>query len=293
MPQSIQEKIHSLVAGDDIKKSFEILLNSSLNIEEDLLNELRVLSARFNKNEKNKRRDVISNDDYSREHAKITNSLLQVISDVSENIDSNDDRKTDLTPVQESPDKSDDKTGKRKVFVSYNHKDQAVALRIKEGLVEQGFSVILDIDAIRAGEDIKTFIDDSVANSDCTLSLVSLNSLMSGWVGMETINTFFHEKFDNNKLFIACYLQDEFMAKDFVLKAAKKIDTELAEINALIAEHNANNLDCTHLNYEKTRYFDLRNNLDKIIARLKNSVCVDIRDDLFDQGMERVLQALQ
>ena len=41
-----------------------------------------------------------------------------------------------------------------KVFISYNHKDQEVALKIKNRLETAGIAVIIDTEAMSTGENI-------------------------------------------------------------------------------------------------------------------------------------------
>jgi len=74
-----------------------------------------------------------------------------------------------------------------KIFVSYNHKDQRIALKISDKLAEEGFEVIIDADDMKTGQDIEQFILQSIRESNATISLISTNSLMSAWVTLETI----------------------------------------------------------------------------------------------------------
>ena len=106
---------------------------------------------------------------------------------------------------------------------------------------------------------------------------------------METINTFYHTKFNKDKKFIACYIDDDFFSPRFRLEATKKIDDKLAEIDDLIPEYIQNKMDTIDLNSEKSRLHQLRNNLGEILLRLKESLTLDIRDDQYDESLNRII----
>lgn len=94
-----------------------------------------------------------------------------------------------------------------KIFISYNHKDQTTALKIRDQLVANGFEVILDIDKMRTGQDIEQFILNCIQESGVTLSLISANSLMSAWVTMETVTSSIDEKLRRRFLYPAILIR--------------------------------------------------------------------------------------
>ena len=178
------------------------------------------------------------------------------------------------------------------VFISYNHNDKAVAEEIRTLLEMKKIEVILDSDDMEAGEVINQFIIDSVNKATITLSVLSTNSLMSGYVSMETIRTFYAEEFSNKKKFIACYLDDEFMHADFIIRSVKKIDEKLHEIKKIIDQQDALDVDTKNLNSQKTRLYDLRQNLDKIVEKLNASLCIDIRGEKLKANFPRILESI-
>ncbi|MFQ5628945.1 MAG: toll/interleukin-1 receptor domain-containing protein [bacterium] len=179
------------------------------------------------------------------------------------------------------------------VFISYNHNDKEVALKLKTVLEENSIQVRIDREAMQAGEDIKGFIEDSIRETDVTLSVVSNQSLLSAWVAMETINTFYHEKFNSDKKFIACYIDDDFFRTDFLLEAIDKIDVRITEIDEMISRYNEKKLDTVDLNDEKTRLFELRNSLGKFLKRLRNTLCLDIRENMFGVSVEKIVSSIK
>jgi len=178
------------------------------------------------------------------------------------------------------------------VFISYNHNDKAAAQQIRTLLEKKKIEVILDSDDMDAGEVINQFIIDSVNKATITLSILSTNSLMSGYVSMETIRTFYAEEFTNKKKFIACYLDDEFMHADFIIRSVKKIDEKLDEIKSIIDQQDALDVDTQNLNSQKTRLYDLRQNLDKIVEKLNASLCIDIRGEKLTANFPKILESI-
>ena len=180
-----------------------------------------------------------------------------------------------------------------KVFISYNHNDSAVALKIQDALKKGDIEVIIDRENMMAGTKIKEFIEDSIRDSTVTVSLVSNKSLKSAWVAMETIDSIFLERYKKNKKFIACYLDEEFFQPDYTLKTVGSIDNQIKANQKLIVEHQKKMLDTRNLNNENTRLIALRNNLDGIIGNLKDSLCLDVRGDKFEQSMNKLIDTIE
>jgi hypothetical protein len=178
------------------------------------------------------------------------------------------------------------------VFISYNHQDKPIVERLRSKLNLFDIKVIIDSEMMKPGENISDFIEQSILNADVTLSIVSNNSLLSSWVGLETINTFYHEK-SGNKKFIACYTDEDFFDNQFRVTATRKIDEKINELDRLILEYMSLKLDPTDLNDEKTRLFQLRNNLGDILKRLRNSLCIDINESKFEMNVERLISAIK
>lgn len=180
---------------------------------------------------------------------------------------------------------------KKTVFISYNHGDSEVADKLKAALEKNDIEVRID-QAMDPGANIQQFIEASIRGTDVTLSIVSNRSLKSAWVAMESITTFYSEKFQNKK-FIACYIDDEFFQIDYESKAIDRIDQKIAEIDRLAPIHSEKKIDTVSLNNQKTRLFKLRNNLGEILQRLTESLVMDIRDDKFDESVKRVVRTIK
>ena len=180
----------------------------------------------------------------------------------------------------------------RKVFISYNHKDATIAHRIKASLEQAGIAVTIDSEKLQAGGDIKTFIEQSIRDTDVTLSLVSTNSLLSAWVGMESLNMLVAQRI-TEKRFIACAIQTEFFKRSFVRTATEEIDRHLLEIKEEMKNSIERDLGIEHLQIERTRYLKLKNGLPEIVANLKERLTIDLSDEHFEDGMRRVIESIK
>ena len=164
-----------------------------------------------------------------------------------------------------------------KVFISYNHQNKDIANNLKDELTKENIHVVIDSGEIRVGEDITEFIEQSVRKTDITLAIVSKSSLKSAWVAMETINTLYAEKVtEKKKLFLPCLVDQSLFSRKFTDEILDYIDNELKEIEDIFTGRLKKNRGSRDLENERQRFIDLKHNLDNIVYRLRNSLCIDI-----------------
>jgi hypothetical protein len=173
------------------------------------------------------------------------------------------------------------------VFLSYNHKDKEVATKVKNYLEGQKIKVTIDSEAMRAGEDIAEFINKCIRESDVTLSLVSTYSLLSAWVGIETMSTLVGEKIAGKK-FMSIVIDGAFYDRKFVDTAFTTVEERLAELKQLIMERLEKDRGIEDLQSERTRNKNLMNDLPEIVANLRARLNVDIFGDNFEAGMAKI-----
>jgi menaquinone-dependent protoporphyrinogen IX oxidase len=179
-----------------------------------------------------------------------------------------------------------------KIFISYSRKDQPIAKKIRDKLVEKGFQVIIDDEKMRTGQDIEQFIRASIWESDGTLSLVSAKSLLSAWVTMETIMSTASEKL-KDRYFLPCNIDEGFLDRNFAGQALEKIEKELEEIKGLMKVRLDKGLGIEDLQKERTRYLKMKASLPEIIGKFRNSFCVDLTPGHFETGMEKIISDLK
>jgi hypothetical protein len=88
---------------------------------------------------------------------------------------------------------------------------------------------------------------------------------------------------------IACYLDDDWLRPEFRLECTRQIDERLRRIQELLAEYTVKKIDPADLNEEHVRLYNLRNNLGAILARFKDSLSLDMREDAFDASGKRLV----
>ena len=64
------------------------------------------------------------------------------------------------------------------------------------------------------------------------------------------------------------------------------------EIDKLIPKYIKKRIDTNDLNNQKTRLFQLRNNLGDILLRLKESLCLDIRENKFEESVSKIVSTI-
>jgi formylglycine-generating enzyme required for sulfatase activity len=184
---------------------------------------------------------------------------------------------------------------KKTVFISYSTKDKETAAKVRKVLVEHGIQVTIDRESMRAGGNIRDFIDESIRETDVTLSIVSENSLASDWVAFESVESFAAEKHGKDKKFIACYIDDGFLTKaDFTSKALAAINKQIEELKTEVERVELEGIDAPiNLTTKIQRKVKLKNNLPDIILRLQESLTLDIREPEFETSMKRIIAEIK
>jgi hypothetical protein len=260
------KNITKLISENKIEQAINILLDLTKN-DSDLNNQVIGQSAKFKDIRKKEILGIADSRDIDLAQNKINYALLEIINGIKQTL--------------------------KTVFISYNHSDAEIANKIADKLKAQDIIVIIDSKKMNAGEDIRSFIESSIRDTEATISIISTNSLLSDWVAMESINTFNNEKMNAEKKFIACYLEDDFLKADFTDNALNSIHKNIDEIQTEITKRVAENQGIADLNNKRDRLRSLEFNIDKIIGRLRDCLSVDIRDDKFEISFDKIVQAIK
>lgn len=272
--EDIKKKVQKQISDGKPERALKTLIDYASSHAPDLGNPLISLQAGLKDAKRKYNMGVLTEAEWQQKFAKTSAALLDMLGEL------------------DNPGPQGGQTSKS-VFISYNHKDAATANKIREALESEGLKIIMDTRHMQAGANISEFIEQSVVGSDVTLSLVSNHSLLSGWVAMETINTFYLSKFNPNKKFIACYLEADFFDPAFRLKATRTIDEKIREYDKLMEEYRKERLDTVDIDADRSRLHELRGNLGKILNHLKNSLCLDVSQGQFDASMRKLVEAIK
>ena len=117
------------------------------------------------------------------------------------------------------------------VFISYSSKDKETAAKVKTVLEANGIDVTVDSESLGPGKDIRAFIERSIRETDVTLSIVSKNSLLSDWVALETVDSLMVERLLDQKQFIPCFIDKEFLKNECLTEATRLIDEMIGNID--------------------------------------------------------------
>ena len=279
-----KQDIIELLINDEVGNGIKAL-RAALPNDNIVLN----LAGQWNRLQKDITARQVSNEYATLSENQISNGLLDMArklpDDVQVNIVLERTSPTPVAPVVPKQSKGPI------VFLSYNHNDAEDAAKVKAFLEGRNIQVTIDSEAMQLGEDIATFINNCIKEADVTLSLVSSKSLLSAWVGMESMNTLVGEKIADKK-FIAVVIDSSFYKMSFVRESTKVIDDRLKELDEEIAFRMKDGIGIEDIQGDLTRNRELRHGLSKIVANLKNRLNVDINGANFDAGMDRVSKAI-
>lgn len=179
------------------------------------------------------------------------------------------------------------------VFLSYSHADALPAQRLRRELEREGIGVRIDTAAMRPGQRIRDFVLGSIRTTSVTVWMVSSRSLISGWISVEVATSLSDMALWHERQLIACYLDDDFLQDAFRIRATDEIDKQLAAIDELIEQHRERHIGTEDLDEKKSRLFDLRNNLGKLLSFLRDSLCLDLRDEQFSASISTLTAELR
>ena len=290
-----KQYIKNLAARGKLSKAIEEFLRGAA-YDDDLNNNAISLSGRQYRNEDQRQKKVLSNENYTIEQAQIQNALMYFLEDYNPPVEPEFDE-ADLNSGggETSGGQDDPSANEPLVFISYSHSDTATAQKIKEALEAEEIEVLIDDEQLQAGENIGEFIKDMVRQSTVTLSLISEKSLLSRWVGMETILSLQRGTFFENKKFIACAVESKFFDDDFVDVCIDKIYEKIDEYNARREKRKARNSTASTIDLDsKLRLYEkLANEFPEIINQLNETLTLDVSGDNFEGSVKKIIETIK
>jgi hypothetical protein len=150
---------------------------------------------------------------------------------------------------------------------------------------------MVDQQDMRAGEEIESFINRAFDNNRFVLSIVSENSLKSGWVSRE-LNTAVVLNNRTSK-WIPLSLDKSVFDHEFYLRATADIEKEYEKKSAEMIDALQKKISIIHMQEEMARLEKLKANLGNTLAELRRVLIVDISGTSFDWGMGKVLETMK
>ena len=180
-----------------------------------------------------------------------------------------------------------------RVFISYSQKNKENAGQLKDLLENAEIDVLIDSEDMLASEDIETFIKRSIDASKVTFTIVSKDSLISGWVGVESFDTFSEEEKTHKTKFMAGYLDRNFFKLDFTREAVAKINAQIKAIEEEKNKRLKEGIKTRDIDDIEQRLLYLKEHIDEIIHRLRSSLCVDIRDKYLAKSFPLIVKSIK
>jgi len=181
----------------------------------------------------------------------------------------------------------------KSVFISYSHQDSTIALKIKEKLENENIKITMDVNKLYPGMNFKRFIIDSIKKTEVTILIVSENSLESPWVGYETIKTINREEFTEDKKFVGCFIDKDFLSENVLLKKTEKIKKKIKKIRKIILKHEKKNIEAKYLYDRLSGLHFLQRHLPEIINKLNKSYCINISESCFNENIKKLINFLK
>jgi len=152
--------------------------------------------------------------------------------------------------------------------------------------------VTIDRERMEPGQSISDFIKNNIRSNGYILSLVSQNSLRSGWVGMESTASLFAE-WIADKHFLPVDLDGSWYREGFYIETLRYITDSVKSKEKEAREAKKLGGRTTHIESQIARQLDLKANLSSIIERLQNVLTVPISNEHFEENMKDVLDVIK
>lgn len=262
----MKDKIFQLISLGETQKALELLASAQPK-------DAALLQSQFANGQKQYNIGILDYAEWQKVQSKINLALLELLEKPSDQTSGH---------VPNAP----------KVFISYNWDDQETALAVKAALEAANCVVTIDTENVQAGESIQSFIENSIRENHFIVSIVSKNSLASGWVGRESTMALFAEILTDAR-FIPVALDHAFNDDEFYLETLESINQNILKYQELSAKATQLGAGGRTMQDKLNRFTDLRANFDNIIQKIRSINTVSIAGDDFSKGMSKVITRVQ
>ncbi len=282
---SLKSQIQELVSAARTEDALKLLAQHS----QDAV----LLQARFANGKRQYLNGLLDGGEWFRIQNQVNFAVLEMAEQVDQvggNSGNKSSTASDPKPI-EQPAPKHETSKKPKVFISYNHKDQPIAIQIHDFLEKNDCEVIIDFKKMVVGDKIEQFILEQIKNNNSIVSIVSKNSLQSGWVGMES-DFGLYARLLTEKKFIPVSIDNSIFDDDFFFETITNTDTNIENLDKKIERSRQLKIGYDQFQAQRERALNLRNNLPKIIDHFQSVLFQDLSQN-FDSGMLNVLAAVK
>lgn len=270
----MKDQIQQLIAAGQTKDALQLLVQ----INGDAL----LLQAQYNNGEKQFNLGLIDFGEWQRIQARVNFAALEM---------AGRGNASSTTATVPQPTAANSGSAAHKVFISYNHNDSFAMRAVKAYLEDHNIKVFVDIQDMGVGDNISAFIDRAFQENQFILSIISQNSLKSGWVNKELSATLLLQKFE--KKWLPVLLDKKCFEQSFFDETMDEFDLKIKNLVKEVTTALEKNRGINAFADELTRQRDLQHDFDKTIQTLKSHLAEDISGNLFEHGMSRVVKAIK
>ena len=270
----MKDQIQQLIAAGQTKDALQLLVQ----INGDAL----LLQAQYNNGEKQFNLGLIDFGEWQRIQARVNFAALEM---------AGRGNASSTTATVPQPTAANSGSAAHKVFISYNHNDSFAMRAVKAYLEDHNIKVFVDIQDMGVGDNISAFIDRAFQENQFILSIISQNSLKSGWVNKELSATFLLSKF--GKKWIPVLLDNAGFDIGFYNNTMDAFEEKIKTIDIEIKTAIDKGRGLQAFTDERERIIAHKNDFDKTIQNLKNHLAQDISGQLFEFGMGKVVNTIK
>lgn len=294
----MKEQIKQLIANGNSEKALELLVQAN--------SDALLLLAQFNSGKKNFNMGLIEHAEWQRIQARVNYAALELASKLPDDTPSVPMSKSSTgAPIVQgtgdgnvpasNPGANGTGDGRvpPKVFISYNHKDGGWMRAIKRHLEEQGIQVLIDLNGTAIGTSLTEFVHGALKNNNYILSIISENSLLSGWVNKELKVAMISQQMGNKRWF-PVRIDNAMFDNKFFLAANESLETKIQELSQEMIKALQKNLPIDSYQEELSRFHDLKGDLAETLRTLKDTLVADLSDnEKFEFNMDKVVRAIK
>ena len=268
----MREQLQQLIAEGRTEEALALLVQHN--------SDAVLLQARYNQAKKQQNMGMIDFGEWSRVQAQVNYAALEMAGQVKTGGSSG---ATSPAPAAQP--------AKPGVFISYNHNDSFPMRAVKAYLEDHDIKVFVDIQDMGVGDNISAFIDKAFKENQFILSIISQNSLKSGWVNKELGATFLLNRFGSK--WLPVLLDNSCFDNKFYNETMDIFDEKMKAIDAELRIALDKGRGIQAFTDDKARLRALQSDFDSTIQNLKGHLAVDITGNAFESGMAKVVRAIK
>lgn len=278
----MREQIQQLIADGRTEEALDLLEKTS----QDAV----LLKARYNNGKKQYNMGMIDFSEWNRIQNQVNYAALELAGSGGSAIvvvPSNPSDPKEPAPVPDTKSKSS-----RKVFISYSHADRQTADAVVDHLKKNNIQPAIDKELLKAGENIEAFAARCIQENAFVLFLVSENSLLSGWVGLEILISEVGKKLIGTQILPAA-LDNTWYDSSKITDLYRKLDAQIKSLEKERKERIKINAPVVDIDEKLKRLKNHFNNLASFCNDLASVLTVDLSASSFDDGMEQLLEVIR